>query len=84
MFYYIMRIYRVIWHSANSIHTLRANYYAIYILDAGVSTRTPILHSASNTNALNSILCRCGAPSGDVLSQNALCGVNLARSVSES
>ena len=84
MFYYIVRIYRVIWHSANSIHALRANYYAIYILDAGVSTQSPTLHSASNTNALNSMLCRCGAPSGDVLSQNALCGVNLARSVSES
>ena len=84
MFYYIVRIYRAISHSANSTYTPRANRSTIYISDAGISTQPPTLHSASNTNALNSRLCRCGAPSGDVLSQNALCGVNLARSVSES
>ena len=56
--------------------------------DAGGTTQVlfphPSLHSSSNNNALNSMLCRCGAPSGVALSQNAECGVSRARSVSES
>ena len=41
-------------------------------------------HSASNTNALTSIDCLCGASFGLPASVNAVCGVNRALSSSES
>lgn len=50
----------------------------------GIKPECPGAYSVSKTSVLTSMDCLCGALSGLVASKNAVCGVSLARSTSES